>query len=89
MNKRELFQTDIINIIENICLRKGVEATLIGNTQIFEEGLLDSIGFAEFMGTLEGDLGIDVPDHKLSTEFFLSPNIIVENFLDQYNSDLV
>ncbi len=80
LGKREIFTLQIIEILDGIAKRKGLGIEIQANTKIFDQKILDSMGFVEFMSILEADMGIEIPDHKLSTEFFITPLCITENF---------
>lgn len=74
------FMGEVIKLIENICKKKGISVKVQPDTRIFDEKLLDSVTFAQFMVALETEMDIDVPDHKLSVEYFVTPRTIYENF---------
>lgn len=80
MSNDHSFVGEVIKLIENICKKKGISAQVHPDTRIFDEKLLDSVTFAQFMIALETELDIDVPDHKLSVEYFVTPRTIYENF---------
>jgi acyl carrier protein len=74
------FMKIIISILDGISRRKGFDIKIKSDTKIFDKKILDSIGFVEFITTIETDLNVDIPDHRMSTEYFLTPESITDNF---------
>lgn len=70
----------IVKIINDLLARRGVNSTVSGDTDIFADRLIDSVSFAELLSVLELELDIEVPDHKLSTEYFRTPATIADTF---------
>lgn len=79
-NESNAFEASVIRIIKEILERRGVSAAVDSETDIFVDRLIDSVSFAELLSTLELEMDIEVPDHKLSTEFFRTPSTIARTF---------
>lgn len=67
-------------------MRKGIDAQIEIHTPLFESKLLDSLAFMEFLTALEVDLDVNVPDHKMSIQFFQTPDCIATHFFSTNNS---
>lgn len=79
-NAKEEFISKVIAILDDICKRNGFNIQVDADTLIFEKKILDSLGFVEFIAVLEADLNVNVPDDKMSIQYFLSPASIALNF---------
>jgi acyl carrier protein len=75
-----VFQERVVDFLNGLCRRRNLEVVIGPETHLFETKILDSVQFLELMTFLQADLGVDVPDRKLSVEFFLTPRIITDNF---------
>lgn len=79
MNKNEFIE-QVTSYLDTTLRRKGVTLKLTPETELFATGAIDSLAFAQFVDFLEGELGAEIPDEKLSVEFFLTLNMVWENF---------
>jgi len=70
----------VIAILDGIARRKGLDIVVERDTELFESRILDSVSFVEFITALEVELDINVPDQKMSTQYFLTPGHIGRNF---------
>lgn len=77
---KQQFMAEVIGILDGICKRKGFDVQIDAKTPIFERKILDSVTFVEFIAALETDLNVNVPDQKMSTQYFLTPECIASNF---------
>lgn len=65
----------ILAILEDICEDSVVREN--GDLDLFEEELLDSLGFAELLVNLEDELGIVIGPSEVTREEMNTPNKIV------------
>jgi acyl carrier protein len=79
MNRND-FEAKVVAFLNRLCRRKAVDVQVEPTTHLFETKILDSVQFLELMSFLQSDLGVEVPDSKLSTEFFQTARKIAENF---------
>lgn len=79
-SERQKFMSEIIDILSGICKRKGFNIDITPSTLIFDHKILDSVGFVEFISTIETDLSVEISDYQMSTEYFLTPECITLNF---------
>lgn len=66
----------VLDILESICgvdeVRKDMDINL------FETGLLDSLGVTELLIEIEEELGIDIAPTEITREDIETPNKIIE-----------
>jgi acyl carrier protein len=79
-NPETTFEQRILEFLTALCRRKTPGVTIEPDTHLFETKLIDSVLFLEVMMFLEAELGVEVPERKLSAQFFLTPRIITEHF---------
>lgn len=78
--QRSDFVPKVVAILDGIARRKGLDLVVEPDTELFESRILDSVSFVEFITALEVELDITVPDRKMSTQYFLTPEHIGRNF---------
>jgi acyl carrier protein len=79
MNHDKMEQSVIV-FVRRLCERSSIEARIDRDTDLFATGILDSMRFVELFAHLQADLGVDVPDKQLATNFFRTPEVIAQNF---------
>jgi acyl carrier protein len=77
---RAEFEARVIEFLDALCKRRKLAVTIAAETHLFDTKILDSVQFLELMNFLQGELAVEVPDRKLSMEFFATPRIIATNF---------
>ena len=65
----------VLNLLAEICEDDCVKDEL--DTELFESGLLDSLGFAEFLVELEDQLGIVISPSEVEREDIDTPEKIL------------
>ncbi|MEI9949023.1 MAG: phosphopantetheine-binding protein [Pseudomonadota bacterium] len=73
-------EQNVIIFVRTLCERSSIEASVDRDTDLFATGILDSMRFVELFGHIQADLGVDVPDKQLATNFFRTPAVIAKNF---------
>jgi acyl carrier protein len=71
------FQDQLLHFIGQL---SGAGAAVQADTPLLEGGLIDSRRVVDLIEFVEHQLGLTVPDHKLSMEFFRTPATIVREF---------
>ncbi len=74
------FEDKLLRYIGQLCEADGTPAQVTPDTPLFESGLIDSLRAVELMAFVESELGITIPDHKLSMEYFRCPADITREF---------
>jgi acyl carrier protein len=69
------FQSRLLTHLRVLC---NVDVDL--DAELFSTGLVNSMKFIELMAFVETALGIEVPNNRLSAEFFKTPRVIVNTF---------
>ncbi|MDD6615497.1 MAG: D-alanine--poly(phosphoribitol) ligase subunit DltC [Lachnospiraceae bacterium] len=67
---------DILNVLAEICEDECVKDDL--ETELFESGLMDSLGFAEFLVELEDQFDIVISPSEVEREDINTPEKILE-----------
>ncbi|MBV8586011.1 MAG: hypothetical protein JO331_11600 [Verrucomicrobia bacterium] len=57
--------------------RKRAYPTILGDTQLFETGLIDSLSILHLLAFIEQEIGSPVPDSWISPQHFRTPQAIV------------
>ena len=65
----------LIEILEEICEDESIKNNM--DIDLFEEGLLDSLSFAELLYEIEEKFGVIISPSELTREGFNSPNLIL------------
>lgn len=78
--ERDQMEQKVILFVQQLCERSALEVRIERDTDLFATGILDSMGFVTLFGHLQADLGVDVPDKQLATNFFRTPAVIAQNF---------
>lgn len=71
----------VLDILENICEDSVVREEL--DLDLFEEDLLDSLGFAELLVNIEDELGIVISPSEVTREDLNTPNKIIQMVLSR------
>ena len=74
------FEDKLLRYVGELCRSDGETPTIGLDTPLFESGLIDSLRVVELMAFVEHELGIRIPDDKLSMEFFRSAATIAGAF---------
>lgn len=78
--EKNAFVAKVIGILERLAARKEPDIRIEPDTPLFDSKILDSVSFVEFITALEVELDVNVPDQKMSTQFFATPAHIGEHF---------
>lgn len=79
--KTEAFKQRLIAFIQQMCDAGRPGITVSDETRLFEDRLINSIRIIDIMSFVERELKISIPDEKLSMEYFMTPNVIVDAFV--------
>ena len=71
----------ILDILEAICEDSIVREER--NLDLFEEDLLDSLGFAELLVNIEGELGIVISPSEVTREDMNTPEKIIQMVMEK------
>lgn len=69
-------QATILDILEELTGTEEVKDNL--NVDLFEEGLLDSLGTVQLLVEIEGQLGVTVPVSEFERDEWATPQKIVD-----------
>lgn len=67
---------EILNLLAEICEDDAAKEDM--QTELFESGLLDSLGFAEFLVELEDQFGIVIAPSEVAREDINTPEKILK-----------
>jgi acyl carrier protein len=73
--KADLFQTQLLAYLSGLC---AVEVK--PDTELFSTGLLNSMKFIQVLSFVQKTLEMEVPNNRLSAEFFNTPDKITTTF---------
>lgn len=76
----EAFKQRLITFIQQLCNTNHPGIKVGDETRLFENRLINSIRIIDIMSFVERELKISIPEEKLSMEYFMTPNLIVETF---------
>lgn len=74
------FEERLLEFIRELCAENGITADIGRDTVLFENRLINSMRIIDLMGFIESELSIEVPEDKLTMNYFRTPRIIAETF---------
>jgi acyl carrier protein len=77
---RNQFEERLLTFIRKLCVENGITADIGRDTALFENRLINSMRIIDLMGFIESELSMEVPEDKLTMNFFRTPRTIVETF---------
>ena len=77
---RNQFEERLLIFIRKLCVENNITADIGRDTALFENRLINSMRIIDLMGFIESELSIEVPEDKLTMNFFSSPRIIADTF---------
>jgi acyl carrier protein len=77
---RNQFEERLLTFIRKLCVENGIAADIGRDTALFENRLINSMRIIDLMGFIESELSIEVPEDKLTMNFFRTPRIIADTF---------
>lgn len=86
MEKSEIFTTVTNYVVENFYY--GKEGSVQGDTNLMEDGAVDSTGFMELVTFVEDKFPVSVDDEDLTPENFATIERIVEYILSKVSSQV-
>jgi acyl carrier protein len=70
--KQRAIEATLIAYIREECLSRHGKVELADETNLFEAGIVDSAGLLSFIGFIEKEYGLTVPDEDLLPENFVT-----------------
>lgn len=77
---RNQFEERLLTFIRKLCVENGITADIGRDTALFENRLINSMRIIDLMGFIESELSIEVPEDKLTMNFFRTPRVISDTF---------
>ncbi|AKJ08032.1 hypothetical protein ATI61_107470 [Archangium gephyra] len=77
---RNQFEERLLTFIRKLCRENGITADIGQDTALFENRLINSMRIIDLMGFIESELSLEVPEDKLTMNFFRTPRIIADTF---------
>ena len=77
---RNQFEERLLVFIRKLCVENGITADIGRDTALFENRLINSMRIIDLMGFIESELSIEVPEDKLTMNYFRTPRTIAETF---------
>ncbi len=77
---RNQFEERLIAFIRTLCAENGITADIGRDTALFETRLINSMRIIDLMGFIESELSLEVPEEKLTMNYFRTPRIIADTF---------
>lgn len=74
------FEQQLLDFIREMCRKNGIRAEITPDTLLFADRLLNSMRIIDLMAFVEEELGIVIPDAKLSMQYFRTPRTIAATF---------
>ncbi len=77
---RNHFEERLLAFIRELCAQNGITADIGRDTPLFESRLINSMRIIDLMGFIESELSLEVPEDKLTMNFFRTPRVIADTF---------
>ena len=77
---RNQFEERLLVFIRKLCVENNITADIGRDTALFENRLINSMRIIDLMGFIERELSMEVPEDRLTMNFFRTPRTIVGTF---------
>ena len=78
--KKQEFTHKLVEFITTICNESNIKVAVESDTYLFRDRVINSVRMIDIMSFIERELNIQIPDDKLTMNYFETPKKITDSF---------